>query len=158
MNAQAASVLMHRDETISFAGTLVDILVAGEDSKGEFSLLRITNPPGVWTPLHRHLHEEESIYVLAGQIAVETRGETFLLSAGEIAILPRGEAHRLGNAGPQDAQALVFCTPAGFERFVREAGQATATISETVQAPDSEALARLASLSSRFGIELLPTT
>lgn len=147
---------MRQNETIAFAGTLVDILVAGEETGRKFSLLRITNPPGVWTPPHRHLHEEETIFVLSGQVQVWTGGETRSLSAGEVVILPRGQAHRLGNAGPETAQALVFCTPSGFEQFVREAGQATGA-SASSQAPDAEALARLASLSSRFGIELLPS-
>jgi quercetin dioxygenase-like cupin family protein len=146
---------MRQNETIAFAGTLVDILVAGEETGRQFSLLRITNPPGVWTPPHRHLHEEETIFVLSGQVQVEAAGETRLLSAGEVVILPRGQAHRLGNAGPETAQALVFCTPSGFEQFVREAGQAT-DASASAQVPDAEALAQLASLSSRFGIELLP--
>ena len=147
---------MRQNETIALAGTLVDILVAGEETGRQFSLLRITNPPGVWTPPHRHLHEEETIFVLSGQVQVWTGGETRSLSAGEVVILPRGQAHRLGNAGPETAQALVFCTPSGFEQFVREAGQAI-DASASAQAPDAEALARLASLSSRFGIELLPS-
>ncbi len=65
---------MSQIETIAFAGTVVEILVTGEETRRQFSLLRITNPPGVWTPSHRHLHEEETIYVLAGQVQVESRG------------------------------------------------------------------------------------
>ena len=148
---------MSQIETIAFAGTVVEILVTGEETGRQFSLLRITNPPGVWTPSHRHLHEEETIYVLAGQVQVESEGETWSLSAGDRKVLLRGEAHRLGNAGPEPAQALVFCTPSGFEQFVREAGMAVPT-SETASAPDAAALERLVTLSSRFGIELLPPT
>lgn len=147
---------MRQAETIAFAGTSVEILVSGEETGQQFALLRITNPPGVWTPPHRHLNEEETIYVLYGQVQVETRGETRSLSAGDVVVLPRGEAHRLGNAGPGSAQALVFCTPSGFERFVREAGQAVST-AEPAGAPDAAALERLDSLASRFGIKLLPS-
>src|SRR3954451_18831371 len=78
------NALMRQIETIAFAGTLVEILVAGDETDRQFSLLRITNPPGVWTPPHRHLHEEETIYVLSGQVQVETGGETRSLSAGEV--------------------------------------------------------------------------
>lgn len=142
-------------ETIAFAGTSVDILVTGEETGGQFSLLRITNPPGVWTPPHRHLNEEETLYVLVGELEVGSGGDTRSLSAGEVVVLPRGQAHRLGNAGPGPAQALVFCTPSGFEKFVREAGEVIST-AEPAVAPDAAALGRLADLSSRFGIELLP--
>ena len=34
-------------ETIAFAGTSVELLVTGPDTGHRFSLLRITNPPGV---------------------------------------------------------------------------------------------------------------
>lgn len=148
---------MSQIETIAFAGTVVEILVTGEETGRQFSLLRTTNPPGVWTPSHRHLHEEETVYVLSGHVQVETRGETWSLAAGELKVLLRGEAHRLGNVGLDPAQALVFCTPSGFEQFVREAGEAIST-SKTASAPDAAALGRLVSLSSRFGIELLPST
>ena len=148
---------MRQIETIAFAGTSVDILVSGEETGRQFSLLRITNPPGVWTPPHRHLNEEETIYVLSGEVQVEAGGATRSLSAGDVVMLPRGQAHRLGNAGPGPAQALVFCTPSGFERFIREAGEAITTAGPA-RAPDAAALGRLATLSSRFGIELLPST
>lgn len=144
-------------ETITFAGTSVEILVTGPDTGNRFSLLRITNPPGVWTPLHRHLMEEETIYVLSGEMQVEAGGLTHRLKAGKVAVLPRGEAHRLGNAGPEQALALVLCTPSGFEDFVREAGEA-ATTSTPARAPDAAALARLGRLATQFGIELLPST
>ena len=146
---------MHPTETIAFAGTSIDILVSGEETGRQFALLRITNPPGVWTPPHRHLNEEETIYVLSGQVEIEAGDETRSLSVGETMVLPRAQAHRLGNAGPEPAQALVFCTPAGFEQFVREAGEPTSA-AEPAHAPDAATLARLADLSSRFGIELLP--
>jgi quercetin dioxygenase-like cupin family protein len=146
---------MHPIETVAFAGTSVDILVSGEENGRQFALLRITNPPGVWTPPHRHFNEEETIYVLSGQVEIEAGGETRSLSAGEVVVLPRAQAHRLGNAGPEPAQALVFCTPSGFEQFVREAGQPVSN-TEPVRAPDAATLGHLAALSSRFGIELLP--
>ncbi|WP_165359747.1 cupin domain-containing protein [Lichenibacterium minor] len=142
-------------ETIAFAGTSVYVLVSGEETGRQFALLHITNPPGVWTPRHRHLNEDETVYVLSGQVEIETGGETQLLSAGEVVVLPRAQAHRLGNAGPEPAQALVFCTPSGFEQFVREAGQPVSN-NEPARAPDAATLGRLVGLSSRFGIELLP--
>ncbi len=143
-------------ETIAFAGTSVEILVAGSDTGSRFSLLRLTNPPGVWTPSHRHLNEEETIYVLSGEVQVDAGGLTHRLKAGEVAILPRGAAHRLGNAGPEQAQVLVLCTPSGFEDFVREAGE-VGTAQTLARAPDATAIARLGKLADRFGIEILPS-
>lgn len=145
---------MPQTETFVFAGTRVEILIGGDQTAERFSLLRITNPPGVSTPSHRHLNEDETIYVLSGQMQVETGGATRDLAAGETIHLPHGEAHRLWNAGPTEAQALVFCTPSGFERFVREAGELVSALTQA-QAPDAAAMERLASLAPRFGIELL---
>ena len=106
--------------------------------------------------MHRHLREEETIYVLSGEMQVEAGGLTHRLKAGEAAVLPRGEAHRLGNAGPEQAQTLVLCTPSGFEDFVREAGEA-GTTPTPARAPDAAVLARLSGLATQFGIELLPS-
>lgn len=146
---------MPQTDPILFAGTLVDVLIGGDQTAKRFSLLRITNPPGVSTPPHRHRDEDETIYVLSGRVQVETGGATRDLAAGEAIHLPRGEAHRLWNAGPDEAQALVFCTPSGFEDFVREAGDAVAA-SAPARAPDAAAMARLGDLAPKFGIELLP--
>ncbi|MGI3901362.1 MAG: cupin domain-containing protein [Janthinobacterium lividum] len=145
---------MPQTETVLFAGTHVEILIGGDQTAEHFSLLRITNPPGVSTPPHRHMNEDETVYVLSGRVQVETDGATCDLAAGEAIHLPRGEAHRLWNAGPDEAQALVFCTPSGFEHFVREAGEAVAA-STQARAPDAAAMDRLVSLAPRFGIELL---
>jgi quercetin dioxygenase-like cupin family protein len=135
-------------ESIEFAGTQVEILVPGEVSDGRFALLRLTNPPGVWTPPHRHRREEETVYVLAGSLIVETQSGMRVLRAGEVAFLPRGGVHRLGNDGPAPAMALLLCTPSGFERFVREAG-------ESVPPEPAEVGARLAALAPGYGIDLL---
>ena len=146
---------MPQTESILFAGTIVDVLIGGDETAERFALLRITNPPGVSTPPHRHRDEDETIYVLSGRVQVETGGATHDLAAGEAIHLPRGKAHRLWNAGPGDAQALLFCTPSGFERFVRDAGEPVAA-GTPARAPDAAAMARLGDLAPKFGIELLP--
>ena len=146
---------MSQSHAILFAGTVVDVLIDGDRTAEQFSLLRITNPPGVSTPPHRHRDEDETLYVLSGRLQVETGGASRDVTAGEAIHLPRGEAHRVSNPGPGEAQALVFCTPSGFERFVRAAGE-TVAAATPARAPDAAAMARLGDLAPKFGIEILP--
>lgn len=138
--------------TLLFAGTGVDILVPAARTGGAFSLLRVSNPPGCWTPPHLHRHEDETVFVLSGTVQAETEQGTARIGPGEVLVLPRGRPHRLGNAGPGDAHFMVLCTPGGFDGFVRDAGRAMPQDGPVLAEAD---VARLVQAAPRHGVELL---
>ena len=139
--------------TILFAGTTVDVLVPATAIDGAFSLLRIANPPGCWTPPHLHRVEDETVYVLSGTMRAETLDGARDLLPGQALVLPRGRPHRLGNAGAETARFLVLCTPGGFDDFVCAAGR-SAGAGETSAMTKAD-VARLVEIAPRYGIELL---
>ena len=139
-------------ETIQFAGTTTDILVPAARCDGAFSLLRIATPPGCWTPPHMHRNEDETVLVLSGSIRVETEAGQVDLSPGVALTLPRGQAHRLGNVGSVEAEALVLCTPGGFDGFVRSAARPAQADDPAMTEAD---IARLVQAAPQYGIELL---
>ena len=139
--------------TILFAGTMVDVLVPATAMDGTFSLLRIANPPGCWTPPHLHRVEDETVYVLSGTMRAETPDGARDLLSGQALVLPRGRPHRLGNAGAEEAHFLVLCTPGGFDGLVRAAGR-SAGAGETPAMTEAD-VARLVEAAPRHGIELL---
>ena len=141
-------------ETILFAGTAVDVLVPSAVTDGAFALLRIANPPGCWTPPHRHQFEDETVYVLSGTMQVRTSDGARELRPGQALVLPRGQPHQLGNAGTEEANLLVLCTPGGFDDFVRAAGR-PASAGGTPSMTETD-VARLIQAAPRYGIELLP--
>ena len=138
---------------ILFAGTAVDILVPAEATTGAFSLLRFANPAGCWTPPHLHRNEDETVFVLSGTLKVETEERAVDVGPGQAIVLSRGRPHRLGNPGAQEAQALVLCTPGGFDAFVRAAGR---PMPDAGPAMDEADIARLLQAAPDHGIELLP--
>ncbi len=139
-------------ETIQFAGTTTDILVPAARSDGAFSLLRITTPPGGRTPPHLHRNEDETVLVLSGSIRVETEAGQVDLSPGVALTLPREQAHRLSNIGSVEAEALVLCTPGGFDGFVRSAGRPAQADDPAMTEAD---ITRLVQAAPQYGIELL---
>jgi quercetin dioxygenase-like cupin family protein len=141
-----------RAGAILFAGTAVDVLVPAEETTGAFSLLRIANPAGCWTPPHLHRNEDETVFVLSGTLRVETEERAMDVGPGQAIVLPRGRPHRLGNPGAQEAHFLVLCTPGGFDAFVRAAGR---PMPDNGPAMDEADIARLIQAAPCHGIELL---
>ena len=140
---------------ILFAGTAAVILVSAATTGGAFSLLRIAQPPGCWTPPHLHRNEDETVYVLSGTLRAECAGRTADIGPGQVIVLPRGQVHRLGNAAAEETTCLVLCTPGGFDGFVRDAGRAMPDGGPVVTEADIDRLMRAA---PRYGIELLAET
>ena len=71
-----------------------------QGSLSDFGVNLMTLPPGTWSSQrHWHTHEDEFVYVLAGEVTlVEDGGET-VLRAGDCAAFPKGtgNGHHLIN-------------------------------------------------------------
>lgn len=65
------------------------------------NLLRVD----VAVPMHRHLHSEETVFVLSGRGTLELEGGTRDLEAGDLVVLPRNTPHGFT---PTDGPAVVL--------------------------------------------------
>jgi mannose-6-phosphate isomerase-like protein (cupin superfamily) len=139
-------------ETYFFAGGLTSILIDGAQTGGRFSLHRTEQASGGATPPHVHDREDETVFVLAGELTVETNGRSMSLREGQTYLLPRGVPHRLSNRGAADVAYIVFCTPAGFDDFVRQAGTRVVGASPGARPMSAAEAARLIEVMERFGI------
>jgi quercetin dioxygenase-like cupin family protein len=74
-------------------------------------------PPGQGPPLHTHANEDESWYVLDGELRFKLDSEIRAAPAGSFVFVPRGTVHAFQNEGREPARTLVIFTPAGRERF-----------------------------------------
>ncbi len=77
------------------------------------NLLRL--PPGSWSSQrHWHSHEDEFVYVLAGEVTLVTDSGTELLRSGDAAGFPAGErdGHTLQNRSVADVLVLEVGTRA----------------------------------------------
>ncbi len=106
-------------ERLWFLGTLATIKVPGEASDGRFALIEFLLPHHASPPLHTH-PQDESYIVLEGRMIVVAGERRFELEAGAAAVVPMGVPHTF-RVESGTARVLVLSTPAGLERFVRDA-------------------------------------
>ena len=136
-----------------FTNDLVHIHIDGEASGGAFALVESREPRGDMPPLHVHRADDETFYVLEGELTLFVGDQRLTLTAGQAALAARGVPHsyRVESA---EARVLLVNTPAGFEAFVRAVSEPAPA--EELPPPgrplDPEALARAA---AEHGIEIL---
>ena len=80
-------------ELIAFLGEVVAVRVDGDDTGGAFAVLEHLLPGGLAPPLHVQAHEDETFYVLDGQLAVHLDGRESRAQTGDVIRLPRGVPH-----------------------------------------------------------------
>jgi len=133
-----------RADEIDFLGSPARILVDGETARGAYCLVEASSQRGDMPPLHVHHADDETFYVLAGRLTIFVGDRTIDLPAGGCAFAPRGIAHTY-RVESESARWLVAASPAGFDAFVREVGEAGSGAGP----------AELAEIAMRHGIELL---
>jgi quercetin dioxygenase-like cupin family protein len=112
--------------TLDVMGVVSRVLLDGKQTHGAFALAEIIVSPGGQLGPHVHRREEETFHVLEGELEMTCGGHTTLLRSGDTFFAPRGLAHGLRVSGETAARVLVIITPAGFERFYRDAGELAA--------------------------------
>src|SRR6202034_1850532 len=144
---------------IGLVGDTYTILVAGQDTAGQYTLIDMHVPPGGGPPPHRH-DFEEMYTVLTGEVLVTFRGETIAARAGQTINVPANAPHSFTNASDTPSRLFCMCAPAGQAEFFTLVGQPVATRTETPPplSPDAQAafIARSRSLAPEFKTELLP--
>jgi quercetin dioxygenase-like cupin family protein len=139
-------------QAVWFLGSLARIRASGNDTAGRLALLEHHAERGYGSPVHRHLADEETFFVLDGELRVEVAGQAHAAGAGAVAFLPRQLPHAFVVTSAQ-AWYLTLHTPAGFDRFVTAAGTpATEATTAPADAPNAEELSAIA---SSFGIEIV---
>lgn len=135
-----------------FFGMLAEVKASAADTAGMYTLLEITAPAGLQTPLHVHYREDEGFYVLDGSVTIEVGEETVELGPGQHAFGPRDVPHRF-TVGPDGAHMIWVLTPGGFDAFVADvsAPAAAPTVPPASVAPPEDA----AEIVLRHGMELL---
>jgi quercetin dioxygenase-like cupin family protein len=91
--------------------------VRGEDTGGALTAFENVIPPGQGPPLHAHADEDESWYVLAGELEFKLGDEIRRAPAGSFVFVARGTPHCFVNVAREPARILVVFTPSGMERF-----------------------------------------
>jgi quercetin dioxygenase-like cupin family protein len=144
---------------IGLVGDTYTILVAGQDTRGKYTLIDMHVPPGGGPPPHRH-DFEEMFTVLDGEVQVTFRGRTLTARAGETINVPANAPHAFTNATGGPSRLLCLCAPAGQDEFFTLVGQPVATRTQAPPPLDADAqaafIAKSKALAPEYKTELLP--
>jgi mannose-6-phosphate isomerase-like protein (cupin superfamily) len=85
-----------------------------------FSIEEMT--PGRKMRIHKHLYNDELIFIHKGEGTFTLGEESIPVKAGSVAFVPRGVWHGLDNTGQENLLMVFQYSPAGFEEYFIENG------------------------------------
>ena len=100
-------------------------IAKNEESTPEFSLLTEKIPPGDAVPIHKHLNEEEFLFVQKGSIEITLGHTTQQWNVGDLIYVSRNLWHGFQNNGTEEVILLFGYSPSGFEAYFRAIGTKT---------------------------------
>lgn len=119
MDTRAAPV------TVEWQGTSYKTLLAASATEGRLSVFESLDQPGYGPPRHIHKVEDETFYVLSGEVEFWQEGQTTRHGPGDVVFVARGRNHTFRIIGESAARMVTVMTPGGFDGFFAEmaAGQ-----------------------------------
>src|SRR5688572_28612579 len=97
-------------------GALFHFLAGGEQTNGSFSLIFIEVHKGNEPPAHTHQREDESYYILEGNIRFWIGEKVIDAKAGDFVHLPKGIPHKF-ELQSDVVKELMWIAPAGLEKW-----------------------------------------
>lgn len=149
-DADAREVVRQRDDGAGgshLTDTRSNYFLRGEHTNGAFSLTEILFQPGAQgTPMHVHTREEETYYVIEGELDVHVGDERHVIGPGGSIVLPRYLKHRVTPAPDKITRALMIVSPPGLEGMLMQLDNAR---------PGELDVETLGRLSAEFGVQIL---
>jgi mannose-6-phosphate isomerase-like protein (cupin superfamily) len=132
---------------------LVYVHVDGDQTAGALSVVEFAGRRADMPPLHVDHRNDETVYLVAGRMTWFVGDRLLALDEGQAAFIPRGVPHAFRIESEQ-ARWLVINNPAGFERFLRAAGEPAPAdeLPPPGRAADPGAVVQVA---AEYGIEVL---
>jgi quercetin dioxygenase-like cupin family protein len=129
------------------------VKIGAEQTGGGLSQILCKDLRGGAPPLHIHHREDETFYVIAGEISFFVGDQRIEATAGDFVFAPKGVPHAFLVTSDR-AEYLASFSPAGAEQFFAEVAPPVASGDATARpsAADPEEFARTA---ARYGIEIV---
>jgi quercetin dioxygenase-like cupin family protein len=153
-NVRPVSVGPGEGEAYWFLGTLATIKASSETTGASVAVIEHLAPRGSGSPLHIHSREDEWFYVIEGELTFWVDGQVTVAPAGSFVYGPKGLPHTF-IVSSEVARFLLVTEPAGFEAFLRAAGQPAQRREippPATEPPDVDGLAKLA---ATFGLQIV---
>jgi len=139
-------------------GDRVSFLATGAETQGSCFIFEGLVAPGGGPPPHIHHLEDESFYLLEGNITFHAGGQTIHAKPGDFIRIPRGTVHSLKNEGTVPGRALTIISPAGpkgMQQFFEESFYPTTDPNATPPPITEEMVKRMMAAAARNGTEFV---
>jgi quercetin dioxygenase-like cupin family protein len=142
------------------SGNRYTFLATTEETNSAFSLFDFFVPPEGGPPKHVHSFEDESFYILEGQLTVRAgvEDQSTIVSPGTFVYLPQYRPHGFQNLGTTPVRVLSLTTPGGLDNFFESVGTLVTDRSAPPPPNTPEEIERVANLPRELqgGISLFP--
>lgn len=140
-------------KTIAVVGDIYRFLATGDETDGRYAMFEAVISPGGGPPPHVHSREEESFFVLEGEITFQVGDQQIVAQAGTFANMPVGSLHSFKNCTDKSARMIISVAPAGLEKMFEEVGQPIA-FGQQAQPPSPAEIEHLLAVAPNYGIEI----
>lgn len=137
-------------------GELYTAKALGEETGGAFAFVEATTPPGAGPPPHVHEREDETFWVLEGELEFMVGDGTIRAPAGSFVHAPRGIPHTYKNVGAAPSRYVAMIQPAGLEKFFEEVSEPAEDPSAPPPDHGQEVVAKILMTAPRYGLTMLP--
>ena len=118
------------------------VKIPSEMSGGAYFIFEAVLPPGTGVQLHRHVFQDELVYLLEGELEMQVGDKIYQMRQGALGNLTKGVPHGFHNTGSINARAVLTVIPGGLERFFEK----TRTMTDP---------AAITALAAQYGMEFL---
>ncbi|WP_256010361.1 cupin domain-containing protein [Desertivirga xinjiangensis] len=142
----------------NYQGGYFKTLISPEESSGEMAVIEMVLPEGAEPPLHLHENEDETFYVLEGEMAFNIDGEQRTAKPGDAVFAPRKVPHTFKIMSKQATFITVITPGALWNYFIEFSTPATGELQvfPPMGPPPLELVAQLTSrLSEAYGVTFL---
>ena len=145
-----------RKDSFWYTGWLLTFLATGDQKQGRFALIHALTRKGNCPPRHIHRKEDESFYILEGEVTAWIGDQTIRGTPGTLIFGPRGVPHSFEIHSDQ-VHMLILLTPAGLEGYFKQFCTAAPalTLPPPAEVPYAD-LQNLIAVASKYGIENIP--
>src|SRR5215472_7899753 len=144
------------EQSVWYSGWLLTFLATGEETRGQFALMEQVARKGNVPPPHIHHREDETFYVVEGEMTFFVGDQTIKATPGTMVFAPRDVAHSF-TIDSEQVRLLVMVAPAGAEGFFKACSvpAPSMTLPPPAETPYSE-IQKMMALAPEYGFEFLP--
>lgn len=135
-----------------YPGHTLTIKADGKMTRDVTTWILVENSRHEGVPFHKHLHEDESFYVIDGEFEITISDVTITGGPGTFAYGPRNLPHRWTNIGNGRGRLLNVFNPSGLENYFLAAAIPIKGPTDNPHIDVAEFQARTAPLREKFGI------